>query len=96
MAADGEADHRTSSAGAGTGGTITGVARYLKATAAERPDHRRRPGGSVYSGGSGRPYLVEGVGEDFFPGRRQPELYDDVIAISDEESFLHRQACQPD
>ena len=74
-------------AGAGTCGTITGVARYLKA---RRPDIRivaADPEGSVFSGGSGRPYLVEGVGEDFFPDAWAPELYDEVIAISDEESF---------
>ncbi len=46
------------------------------------------PEGSVFSGGSGRPYLVEGVGEDFFPAAWAPELLDDIIAISDEESFL--------
>ena len=46
------------------------------------------PEGSVFSGGSGRPYLVEGVGEDFFPAAWAPELYDDIIPISDEESFL--------
>ena len=46
------------------------------------------PEGSVFSGGSGRPYLVEGVGEDFFPAAWDPSLYDDIIAISDEESFL--------
>ena len=42
----------------------------------------------MFSGGSGRPYLVEGVGEDFFPAAWAPELYDEVIPISDEESFL--------
>jgi len=75
-------------AGAGTCGSITGVARYLKA---QNPDVRiiaADPEGSVFSGGSGRPYLVEGVGEDFFPAAWQPELYDEVIAISDQESFL--------
>jgi cystathionine beta-synthase len=75
-------------AGAGTCGTITGTARYLKA---QNPDIRiiaADPEGSVFSGGSGRPYLVEGVGEDFFPDAWQPELYDEVIAISDEASFL--------
>jgi cystathionine beta-synthase len=46
------------------------------------------PEGSVFSGGSGRPYLVEGVGEDFFPAAWEPDLLDDIIAISDEESFL--------
>ena len=59
---------RTSSPGVGTGGTISGTGRYLK----EVSDGRVRiigadPVGSVYSGGTGRPYLVEGVGEDFWP-----------------------------
>ncbi len=75
-------------AGAGTCGTITGVARFLKA---QNPAIRiiaADPEGSVFSGGSGRPYLVEGVGEDFFPAAWDRDLYDDVIAISDEESFL--------
>jgi cystathionine beta-synthase len=75
-------------AGAGTCGSITGTARYLKA---QNPDVRivaADPEGSVFSGGSGRPYLVEGVGEDFFPAAWAPDLYDEVIAISDEESFL--------
>jgi len=75
-------------AGAGTCGTITGVARYLKE---QNPDIQivaADPEGSVFSGGSGRPYLVEGVGEDFFPAAWVPELYDEVIAISDGESFL--------
>ena len=75
-------------AGAGTCGTITGTARYLKA---QNPAVRivaADPDASVFSGGSGRPYLVEGVGEDFFPAAWSPELYDDVIPISDEESFL--------
>jgi cystathionine beta-synthase len=75
-------------AGAGTCGTITGTARYLKS---QNPNVRvvaADPTGSVFSGGSGRPYLVEGVGEDFFPAAWDPELYDEVIPISDEESFL--------
>jgi cystathionine beta-synthase len=75
-------------AGVGTGGTITGVARYLKA---RNPGVRivgADPEGSVYSGGSGRPYLVEGVGEDFWPETFDPSLVDETIAISDEASFL--------
>jgi cystathionine beta-synthase len=75
-------------AGAGTCGSLTGTARYLKA---QNPAVRiiaADPEGSVFSGGSGRPYLVEGVGEDFFPAAWEPSLYDEVIAISDEESFL--------
>ena len=59
-------------AGVGTGGTITGVGRYLKA---QNPDVQiigADPEGSVFSGGSGRPYLVEGVGEDFWPDDLRP------------------------
>src|SRR3954471_7288174 len=52
-------------AGVGTGGTITGVGRYLKEQAPVRIVGAD-PEGSVYSGGTGRPYLVEGVGEDFW------------------------------
>src|SRR5437899_12653746 len=61
-------------AGMGTGGTITGVGRYLKQ---QNPDVRivgADPEGSVYSGGSGRPYLVEGIGEDFWPDTYDPSV----------------------
>jgi cystathionine beta-synthase len=74
-------------AGAGTCGSVTGTARYLKE---QNPDVRiiaADPEGSVFSGGSGRPYLVEGVGEDFFPAAWEPDLYDEVLAISDADSF---------
>ncbi len=79
-------------AGAGTGGTITGVGRYLREVSADRPGGRVRivaadPEGSVYSGGSGRPYLVEGVGEDFWPAAYDPDQVDEVIAVSDADSF---------
>ncbi|MDT4902052.1 MAG: cystathionine beta-synthase, partial [Pseudonocardiales bacterium] len=75
-------------AGVGTGGTISGVGRYLK----ERSDGRVRvigadPEGSVYSGGTGRPYLVEGVGEDFWPDTYDRDICDEVIAVSDAASF---------
>jgi cystathionine beta-synthase len=75
-------------AGIGTGGTITGAGRYLK----EASDGRVRiigadPEGSVYSGGSGRPYLVEGVGEDFWPTTYDRDICDEIIAVSDTESF---------
>jgi len=75
-------------AGAGTGGTLSGVAKYLKE---QNPDIQiiaADPEGSVYSGGSGRPYLVEGVGEDFWPPNYAPELVDRTIAVSDQDSFL--------
>ncbi|HET8643367.1 MAG TPA: cystathionine beta-synthase, partial [Pseudonocardiaceae bacterium] len=76
-------------AGIGTGGTISGTGRYLK----EVSDGRVKvvgadPEGSVYSGGSGRPYLVEGVGEDFWPDAYDRNVADEIIAVSDAESFL--------
>jgi len=75
-------------AGMGTGGTISGAGRYLK----EVSDGRVQvigadPEGSVYSGGTGRPYLVEGVGEDFWPSTYDPTICDRILAISDRESF---------
>jgi cystathionine beta-synthase len=75
-------------AGVGTGGTIAGTGRFLK----EVSDGRVRvvgadPVGSVYSGGSGRPYLVEGVGEDFWPTTYDPSVIDEVRAVSDRDSF---------
>lgn len=75
-------------AGAGTCGTITGTARYLKSQNPAIKVIAADPDASVFSGGAGRPYLVEGVGEDFFPAAWDPSVYDDVIPISDEESFL--------
>jgi cystathionine beta-synthase len=74
--------------GAGTGGTISGVGRYLK----EKSGGGVRvvgadPEGSVYSGGTGRPYLVEGVGEDFWPETYDRTVADEIIAVSDGDSF---------
>src|SRR5579872_4543435 len=74
-------------AGAGTGGTITGVGRFLKE---QRPSIRiiaADPQGSVYSGGAGRPYLTEGVGEDFWPKNYDPSVVDEVVAVSDADAF---------
>ncbi|MGV0873190.1 cystathionine beta-synthase [Mycolicibacterium sp. XJ879] len=83
---DGKVTHFV--AGIGTGGTITGAGRYLK----EVSDGKVRvvgvdPEGSVYSGGTGRPYLVEGVGEDFWPAAYDPAVPDEIIAVSDADSF---------
>jgi len=79
-------------AGVGTGGTITGTGRYLREVSEDREGGRVQiigadPEGSVYSGGSGRPYLVEGVGEDFWPSAYDPKVVDQVIAVSDADSF---------
>lgn len=76
-------------AGMGTGGTITGVARYLKSQNPNIKIIGVDPVNSVYSGGSGRPYLVEGVGEDFWPTTYDPTLVDQIIPISDRDAFLH-------
>jgi len=75
-------------AGIGTGGTITGVGRYLKSQSKDVQIVGADPAGSVYSGGSGRPYLVEGIGEDFWPSTYDPSLVDRVVPVSDEDSFL--------
>ena len=75
--------------GMGTGGTITGVGRYLKEQATLRTIQvvGADPAGSVYSGGTGRPYLVEGVGEDFWPETYDRDVADRVIEVSDADSF---------
>jgi cystathionine beta-synthase len=87
---DGKVTHFV--AGVGTGGTITGAGRYLKEVSGGRPEGPVRiigadPEGSVYSGGTGRPYLVEGVGEDFWPSTYDAGVADEVIAVSDADSF---------
>ena len=75
-------------AGVGTGGTITGTGRYLREVSNDAVRIiGADPEGSVYSGGTGRPYLVEGVGEDFWPGAYDPTVVHEVIAVSDADSF---------
>ncbi len=75
-------------AGIGTGGTISGAGRYLKEVSGGAVRIvGADPEGSVYSGGSGRPYLVEGVGEDFWPKTYDPDICDDIVAVSDRDSF---------
>jgi len=74
-------------AGVGTGGTISGIGKYLKE---QNPDVQvigADPAGSVYSGGTGRPYLVEGVGEDFWPTTYDRDIADRIIEVSDADSF---------
>ncbi len=75
-------------AGAGTGGTLGGVGRYLKEVSDGRVQvYGADPVGSVYSGGDGRPYLVEGVGEDFWPSTYDASIPDGILAVSDRDSF---------
>ncbi len=81
---DGQITHFV--AGMGTGGTIAGTGRYLKEQGPVQVIGAD-PVGSVYSGGSGRPYLVEGVGEDFWPATYDAAIPDRIIAVSDRDSF---------
>ena len=82
---DGKVTHFV--AGVGTGGTITGAGRFLKEQNPNIKVIGVDPEGSVYSGGTGRPYLVEGVGEDFWPSAYDPSVPDEIIAVSDADSF---------
>ena len=76
-------------AGVGTGGTISGTGRYLKEVSGGTVRViGADPVGSVYSGGTGRPYLVEGVGEDFWPTAYDQNVTDEIVAVSDRDSFL--------
>lgn len=75
-------------AGVGTGGTISGTGAYLKEVSGGSVRVvGADPVGSVYSGGTGRPYLVEGVGEDFWPAAFNRDITDEVIAVSDRDAF---------
>jgi cystathionine beta-synthase len=75
-------------AGVGTGGTITGAGRFLKERNPEIQVIGADPVGSIYSGGEARPYLVEGVGEDFWPESFDPSVVDRYVTVSDRDSFL--------
>ena len=76
-------------AGIGTGGTISGTGKYLKEISGGRVQIiGADPEGSVYSGGSGRPYLVEGVGEDIWPDTYDRTICDDIFAVTDRDSFV--------
>jgi cystathionine beta-synthase len=76
--------------GVGTGGTVTGTVRYLRERTHDLVVVGADPEGSIYSGGpdSVRPYLVEGVGEDFWPETFDPSLVDRWITVSDRDAFL--------
>ncbi len=76
-------------AGVGTGGTISGVSKYLKE---QNPDIKvigADPEGSIYTSPNNmRPYKVEGIGEDFWPGTFESSLVDEFLMVSDRDSFL--------
>jgi cystathionine beta-synthase len=71
----------------GTGGTATGTGRYLKEQSRSIVIVGADPEGSVLSGDTPRPYLTEGVGEDFFPGTYDPDVVDRWVRVSDRDSF---------
>jgi cystathionine beta-synthase len=76
----------------GTGGTISGTARYLKE---QKPDLLvvgADPEGSIYNSPEVHPYLVEGIGEDFWPETYDPSLVDEYVTVSDRDSFLTARA----
>jgi cystathionine beta-synthase len=76
-------------AGLGTCGTVTGTARYLKEMNPEVRVVGADPDGSIFSDPDDvHPYAVEGVGEDFYPGNYDGNLVDEVIRVTDKESFL--------
>jgi len=74
-------------ASVGTGGTITGAARALKTRNPAIRVVGADPEGSVLSGDTARPYLTEGVGEDFFPGTYDPSVIDRWVRVSDRDAF---------
>src|SRR5262249_19941059 len=73
--------------GVGTGGTITGVARYLKERKPELVVVGADPEGSLFSGDEPRPYLTEGIGEDFWPETFDPSVVDRWVRVSDKDAF---------
>jgi cystathionine beta-synthase len=74
-------------ASVGTGGTVSGIGHFLKS---KNPGIRiigADPEGSVLSGDTARPYLTEGVGEDFMPGTHDPKIVDRWVRVSDRVAF---------
>ncbi len=74
-------------AGMGTGGTISGTAKYLKEKNPDIIIVGADPEGSILSGDSPKPYKVEGIGEDFIPKAFNRQLVDEMVRVSDKESF---------
>jgi cystathionine beta-synthase len=78
--------------GVGTGGTISGAGRYLKERDPDVLVVGADPEGSLYSGDEARPYLVEGIGEDFIPDTFDPSVVDRYVRVSDRDSFVTARA----
>jgi cystathionine beta-synthase len=72
----------------GTGGTITGAARYLRERNPDLLVVGADPEGSIFSSPAVHPYLVEGIGEDFWPATYDPSVVDEYVTVSDRDSFL--------
>ncbi len=76
----------------GTGGTVSGAGRYLKERNPALLTVGADPAGSVYSGGERRPYLTEGIGEDFWPTTYDAQICDVIVRVEDRDSFLTARA----
>ncbi len=74
-------------AGMGTGGTISGTGRYLKEQNPNVVVVGADPAGSILSGDAPAPFLVEGIGEDFIPSTFDRQVVDDMVRVTDAESF---------
>jgi cystathionine beta-synthase len=75
-------------AGVGTGGTVSGVGRFLHEQDPKIVVVGADPAGSVFSGGPAQPYLTEGVGEDFWPATYDTEICDLIVQVSDRDAML--------
>ena len=75
-------------AGVGTGGTVSGVGRFLHEQDPKVVVVGADPAGSVFSGGEAQPYLTEGVGEDFWPATYDTKVCDQIVRVTDRDAFL--------
>ncbi|RLL44977.1 cysteine synthase family protein [Oceanobacillus piezotolerans] len=74
-------------AGAGSGGTFTGTAKYLKEKNKNIKTIIVEPQGSILGGGKAGPHRTEGIGMEFIPEFMNPPLHDEVYTVSDENAF---------
>jgi O-acetylserine dependent cystathionine beta-synthase len=74
-------------AGAGTGGTFMGTARYLKEQKSEIKTVIVEPEGSILNGGESGPHKTEGIGMEFLPGYMDRSFFDAIHTISDDDAF---------
>ena len=86
QATDGRITHFV--AGVGTGGTVSGVGRFLHEQDPKVVVVGADPAGSVFSGGEAQPYLTEGVGEDFWPATYDTKVCDQIVRVTDRDAFL--------